>query len=134
MSDEAGTDIEDMTPGQRLGVLIEELEMSQSVLGRMCGRSPSYVHNIVRRGQGTTQDFAQELLAEVGVNLNWLFGGVGPMLRAGVSRKVSASAEQIPADFDASGVVAQMHHASEHLLEAAEVLENSRRSGKGRQR
>jgi transcriptional regulator with XRE-family HTH domain len=81
LNDERRVDIKDMPPGERLGVLIEALEMSQSVLARKCGRSPQYVNNIVGRDQGITQDFTQELLAETGVNLNWLFGGAVRTLR-----------------------------------------------------
>jgi transcriptional regulator with XRE-family HTH domain len=103
--------------------------MTQTALAEECGRSPQYVNNIVRRGQRITQDFAQELSAAVDVNLNWLFTGKGTMLRGEATRQVPS--EEMPADTDTRGVEAQMRHASEHLLKAAEQLGKCRHGEHG---
>lgn len=116
------TDVEEMSPGERLDLLLVEQRMTQTALAEACGRTPQYVNNIVRRGQRITEGFAQELAEKLDVNLNWLFSGKGQMFREEVTPQEPA--KEIPEDFDTSDVEAHILHASEHLIEAADELED----------
>ena len=75
----------DLSSGARLEALLYELRLSQTDLARQTGKSPQYVNNIIRQGQGITEDYARKLGNTTGVNLNWLLVGVGPMLRCDVT-------------------------------------------------
>lgn len=78
--EEQTTAEEERSPGERLDELLDELRYTQTEVGEKCGVSPQYVNNIVRGRQRLTEDFAQALAEAVGVNLNWLYMGRGPML------------------------------------------------------
>lgn len=113
--------IEDLSPGERLEVLLDELRLTQTALAEMCGVSPQYVNNIVRRGQRVTEDFARGLAAAVDVDLNWLFTGKGPMLLS--EHRVM----DVPAEYQTVCVEDQLRNAAEHLQEAANQLSKARR-------
>jgi addiction module HigA family antidote len=69
--------------GERIRDLLRELGMTQTALAKQCGVSPQYLNNIIRGQQRITQEFATALLNAIGVNLNWLFAGKGPMFLDG---------------------------------------------------
>ena len=106
-------DWKDMAPGHRLEQLLYELRLSQTDLARETNRSPQYVNNIIRQGQGITQEYAQKLARETGVNLNWLLLGVGPMIRCDVARADEAAGEE-------PSVRGLLQRASEMLEHAAD--------------
>lgn len=114
-------EIEELTPGERLEILLDEMRLTQTALAEMCGVSPQYVNNIVRRGQRVTEDFACALAAAVDVDLNWLFTGQGPMLRS--EHRVS----ELPAGYETITVEDQLRNAAEHLEHAASELSKARR-------
>ncbi len=109
-------DMRMLTPGRRLGLALDNLKLSQSGLARECNVSPQYINNILRRDQRITQDFAQELSAKIGINLNWLFSGEGPMFheeyhsRDVVEKKSLDVAQQL------------LREAAQNLCRVAELL------------
>lgn len=109
--DESGRPV----PGERLEHLLHELRLSQTDLARETGRSPQYVNNIIRQGQGITEEYARTLGQKTGVNLNWLILGVGPMLRCDVSTGNDP-------DEDGHSTVGLLKRASQMLEEAADSL------------
>jgi transcriptional regulator with XRE-family HTH domain len=121
VAEEEEQDIEELSPGERLEVLLDELRLTQTALAEMCGVSPQYVNNIVRRGQRVTEDFARALAAAVDVDLNWLFTGKGPMLLS--EHRVM----DVPAEYQTVCVEDQLRNAAEHLQEAANQLSKARR-------
>lgn len=117
-----GQKITELTPGQRLEVLLDELRLTQTALADMTNVSPQYVNNIVRRGQRITEDFARELNQAVEVNLNWLFTGEGTMLQ--MKHKVT----ELPENYESVVTVEdQLNNAADHLRAAAEELSQARR-------
>ena len=118
--------VEDMRVGERLELLLDEIRMTQTALGKRCGKNLQYVNNIIRRGQRVTQEFAAAVHQETGVDLNWLFTGKGPMMRG----ETDPEPEQrsIPEDFDTAEVEQHMRKAAEDLIDAAEKLAELRQA------
>ena len=108
-----------LTPGERLGVLIDRERLTQTAVGEMCGVSPQYVNNIVRRGQRITEDFAARLAVVLDVNLNWLFTGDGTMFRPD---EVPERAEEGEEGEDGSAI-GLLRDAAIALRNAADELE-----------
>lgn len=108
--------VKDLSPGERLGLAIGNLRLSQTGLAEECNVSPQYINNILRRGQRITQDFAQQLVDRIGINLNWLFSGEGPMFHEEYSfqdsdeKKRLNSAEQL------------LRESARNLYQVAELL------------
>lgn len=63
---------------ERLRELLSSLDVTQAQVGRAYGRSTQQINNILRSGR-ISHDFAAWLAGVLGVNLNWLFTGEGPM-------------------------------------------------------
>ncbi len=115
-------DVKELSPGERLEVLLDEMRLTQTALADMTNVSPQYVNNIVRRGQRITEDFARELSDAVNVDLNWLFTGEGPMLQA------KHTIKELPDDYDTVVTVEdQLNNAADHLRAAADELSKARR-------
>lgn len=112
---ENAQEADDLTAGARLERLLYELRLSQTDLARQTGKSPQYVNNIIRQGQGITENYARTLGEITGVNLNWLLIGVGPMLRCDVT--VSNG----PSDKDSSAI-GLIQKASQMLQRAADEI------------
>lgn len=115
------TDTEKMSPGERLGIALAHVRLSQTELAKECGVSPQYVNNMLRRGQRITQDFAQYLALKIGINLNWLFTGDGPIfqkdyLACGPMQKSSLDTVQ-----------KHIKDAADNLYRAAELLAEATR-------
>lgn len=115
-------DVAELTPGQRLEVLLDELRLTQTALADMTNVSPQYVNNIVRRGQRITEDFACQLSQALEVDLNWLFTGEGPMLQ------MKHTVNELPENYEAVVTVEdQLNNAADHLQAAANELAQARR-------
>lgn len=67
-----------MSVSTRLRELIEALDVTQAQMARAYGRSAQQINNTLRNGR-LSHDFAAWLAGVLGVNLNWLFTGEGPM-------------------------------------------------------
>lgn len=106
---------ENMTPGARLELLLHELRLSQTDLARETGKSPQYVNNIIRQGQGITETYARTLGQATGVNLNWLLVGIGPMLRCDVTAVEGEPAES-------GSAIGLIKRASQMLQKAADEI------------
>ena len=106
---------ENLTPGARLELLLHELRLSQTDLARETGKSPQYVNNIIRQGQGITESYARMLGESTGVNLNWLLVGIGPMLRCDVTAIDGESS-------DSGSAIGLIKRASQMLQKAADDI------------
>jgi transcriptional regulator with XRE-family HTH domain len=104
-----------LNSGDRLERLLYELRMTQTELARQTEKSPQYVNNIIRQGQGITEDYARKLGETTGVNLNWLLVGVGPMLRCDVTAVKGEVAE-------GHSPVGLIKRASQMLQQAADDI------------
>jgi transcriptional regulator with XRE-family HTH domain len=105
----------EVTPGTRLELLLHELRLSQTDLARKTGKSPQYVNNIIRQGQGITESYARTLGQSTGVNLNWLLVGVGPMLRCDVTATDGETSEK-------GSAIGLIKRASQMLQQAADDI------------
>ncbi|MFW6045113.1 MAG: helix-turn-helix domain-containing protein [Planctomycetota bacterium] len=117
-------DVQELTPGGRLEYMLDELRLTQTALADMCGVTPQYVNNIVRRGQRVTEEFAVELAEALDCNLNWLYTGEGEMLQS------DQRAKEQTVDYETLNLEDQLRNASDHLKQAADDLSEARRQQK----
>jgi transcriptional regulator with XRE-family HTH domain len=73
------TDEQGCRPGERLQKFLEEKDMTQTDLARMCDVTPQYVNNTVRGRQRLSQKLSEHLSQSTDINLNWLYTGEGQM-------------------------------------------------------
>lgn len=116
MPENGQRDVKDLTPGERLGLVLDVLGLTQTELAEKCGAGPQAINNIIRQGQPIREDFARTVRRLTGVNLNWLLSGEGPMLKK--EPEPEGEASSYLRDF-----ADEMGHAGEHLVDVADAAE-----------
>jgi plasmid maintenance system antidote protein VapI len=109
-------DVEAMNPGERLGLALDTLRLTQARLAKECDVTPQYVNNILRRGQRITEDFAIAVGRSLGINLNWLFLGEGPMMSEEYEERSKAHSRTT------GEAEALLREAANNLYRAADIL------------
>lgn len=72
-------DVRQLSPGERLRIALGNLRLSQAEVAEKCGLSAQYINNILNRNQRLTQPLSIALVKEIGINLNWIYMGEGPI-------------------------------------------------------
>ncbi len=82
--------------GRRLKTLLAHLKMNQDELARKYGCKAPYISKIVNGHTRLSQKLAVWLAHEYGVNLTWIYAGVGQMLQRGIQ---ATRVAEVPATY-----------------------------------